>query len=65
MKKVTNNNVSDDSPEAFGLSCGGGLEWPGGSWLPGGEYVRKLKIQNISGRVYFINIFIFVIECKF
>lgn len=39
----------------FGLNCGNGLTWPGGSWIPGGEYIRQLKIQNVSNKVFYYN----------
>jgi len=34
----------------FGVSCNDCLEWPAG-WEPGGEYVKLLKIKNVSDKV--------------
>lgn len=35
----------------FGLDCGDGLLWAGGTWSPGGEYIKKLVIKNVSGAI--------------
>jgi len=40
-----------DRIERFGIDCGDGLLWKGGSWKPGGEYVKKLHIKNVGSAV--------------
>ena len=32
----------------FGVDCGDGLEWKGGTWAPGGDYSKKLIVRNVS-----------------
>ena len=32
----------------FGIDCGDGLTWPGGTWSPGGEYCKKLVVKNVG-----------------
>ena len=32
----------------FGVDIGDGLCWGGGSWVPGGEYAKKLNVKNIG-----------------
>jgi hypothetical protein len=32
----------------FGIDCGDGLLWGGGAWEPGGEYVKRLQVKNVS-----------------
>eukprot|EP01029_Cantina_marsupialis_P014795 TRINITY_DN3241_c0_g1_i4.p1 TRINITY_DN3241_c0_g1~~TRINITY_DN3241_c0_g1_i4.p1 ORF type:complete len:1819 (-),score=545.80 TRINITY_DN3241_c0_g1_i4:87-5543(-) len=34
----------------FGVDCGNRLQWKGGTWEPGGEYVRKLIVKNVTLR---------------
>ena len=37
--------------ERYGIDCGDGLEWEGGSWTPGGEYIKRLLVKNVSGEL--------------
>ena len=34
--------------EQFGIDCGDGLTWEGGAWMPGGEYLQRLTVKNVS-----------------
>jgi len=35
----------------FGIDCGEGLVWGGGTWGPGGEYIKRLIVKNLSPRI--------------
>ena len=35
----------------FGIDCGDGLEWGGGTWKPGGEYIKHLPVKNVSTKI--------------
>eukprot|EP00002_Diphylleia_rotans_P038308 TRINITY_DN8696_c0_g1_i16.p2 TRINITY_DN8696_c0_g1~~TRINITY_DN8696_c0_g1_i16.p2 ORF type:complete len:101 (+),score=15.54 TRINITY_DN8696_c0_g1_i16:91-393(+) len=37
-----------ETAHRFGLDCGSGLEWR--KWEPGGDYVKKLVIRNVTNR---------------
>lgn len=37
--------------DEFGIDCGEGLEWAGGTWGPGGEYIKRLVVKNLSARI--------------
>lgn len=37
--------------QEYGIDCGDGLSWDGGTWEPGGEYVKRLRVKNISGNM--------------
>ncbi|RYY33887.1 hypothetical protein EON62_03790, partial [archaeon] len=37
-----------DAARACGLDCGEGLSWDGSEWAPGGEYIKRLRITNVS-----------------
>jgi hypothetical protein len=32
----------------FGIDCGEGICYRGGTWAPGGEYIQKLRVKNVS-----------------
>lgn len=32
----------------FGIDCGGGVRYFGGTWTPGGEYVKQALVKNVS-----------------
>ena len=32
----------------FGVDCVDSLDWKAGRWEPGGEYVKKLIVKNVS-----------------
>jgi hypothetical protein len=40
-----------ETVEKFGIDCGEGLVWEGGSWMAGGEYVKKLVVKNVSSEL--------------
>ena len=39
----------------FGIECtgpmGDGITFPGGTWIPGGEYVQTLTVKNVSTKM--------------
>ena len=37
--------------QELGIDCGDGLTWGGGTWEPGGEYVQRLRVKNVSARM--------------
>lgn len=37
--------------QEFGIDCGEGLTWAGGTWGPGGEYIKKLVVKNIGSKI--------------
>jgi hypothetical protein len=37
-----------DRIASFGIDCGEGLVWEGGAWAPGGEYIQRLMVKNVS-----------------
>jgi hypothetical protein len=45
----------EDRNAVFGIDCSGpygdGIIFKGGSWSPGGEYVQRLRIKNVSGQL--------------
>ena len=34
--------------DRYGVDCGDGLLWEGGSWMPGGDYMKRLCVKNVS-----------------
>ena len=41
----------DERVKRFGVDCvgphGDGIVYRGGEWMPGGEYVQKLRVKNV------------------
>lgn len=37
--------------DEFGIDCGEGLEWAGGTWGPGGEYIKRLIVKNLGAHI--------------
>ncbi|KAA0177590.1 hypothetical protein FNF27_00760 [Cafeteria roenbergensis] len=49
---ATSRSVARESRmREFGIDCGDGLSWGGGTWEPGGEYVQRLHVKNVSARM--------------
>ena len=45
------NGVVTDRVEIarqFGIDCGGGVRYFGGTWTPGGEYIKQALVKNVS-----------------
>jgi cilia- and flagella-associated protein 65 len=45
----------EDRVYKFGVDCVGPLDsdgicFGGGEWVPGGEYIKKLRVKNVSSR---------------
>ena len=42
-------------PQVFGIDCtgpfGDGILFKGGEWAPGGEYVQRLRVKNVSPKL--------------
>lgn len=41
----------EERVKRFGIDCGDGLCWAGGTWGPGGEFIKNLTVKNLSERV--------------
>ena len=40
----------EEQIQRFGVDCGDGIDFRGGSWVPGGEYIQKLVVRNVSSQ---------------
>eukprot|EP00937_MAST-01D_sp_MAST-1D-sp2_P000336 g336.t1 len=38
----------EEQMQRFGVDCGDGIDFRGGEWVPGGEYIKKLVVRNVS-----------------
>ena len=38
----------EEQIQRFGVDCGDGIFFRGGQWVPGGEYIQKLVVRNVS-----------------
>lgn len=58
MLLMVNANVKVNSTllgQVFGIDCtgpfGDGILFRGGEWAPGGEYVQRLRVKNVSPKL--------------
>eukprot|EP01138_Halocafeteria_seosinensis_P014521 gb/GECG01014824.1/.p1 GENE.gb/GECG01014824.1/~~gb/GECG01014824.1/.p1 ORF type:complete len:2571 (+),score=263.34 gb/GECG01014824.1/:1-7713(+) len=48
---MTRSKSRQERIKDFGIDCGDGLEWGGGTWKPGGEYIKHLPVKNVSTKI--------------
>lgn len=53
--KLLFDRLPTSRPQVFGIDCtgpfGDGIVFKGGEWAPGGEYVQRLRVKNVSPKL--------------
>jgi len=47
---IARNISREERAARFGIDCGDSLIWSGATWQPGGEYLKKLVLRNVTSR---------------